>query len=81
MKTHVISFDSDGSARCVYTDDLPLAELGRLDIKRASTIEYNAETALWDVRLGTDIRGPVVFSDASRARCIEWEVSTIQATL
>lgn len=33
---------SDGSARCIYSDDLNLASLGQIHIRRASTVEPDA---------------------------------------
>ena len=34
-------FESSGNARCVYSDTLPLASIGRLRIERASHVEPN----------------------------------------
>ncbi|MDB6027521.1 MAG: hypothetical protein JWM68_3744 [Verrucomicrobiales bacterium] len=76
-----MSFDPDGKVTCLWTDKIPLAELGTLKIKRASTIEFNGESQLWEVRMGDDPKSPVVHTDTSRAACVTWEIETIQATL
>ena len=39
-----IAFNSDGTAQCLWTEALPLHELGRLQITRASNIEFNNST-------------------------------------
>ena len=74
---HTITFTADGSAKTLWTDALPLAELGTLEVNRASTIEFNPIKQKWEVRL---IRHPhlppsepPVFSHKSRSRCITWE--------
>ena len=45
-----ISFTSDGTAQCLWTEALPLHELGRLEITRASNIEFNNADQQWEVR-------------------------------
>ncbi len=77
----VISFKPDGTARCLYTETFPLAALGPLEIKRASSIEFNDAEQLWEVRLGDDPKAPVAFSHTSRAECIRWEIETLTPTL
>jgi hypothetical protein len=39
-----INFNPDGTAHCLWTDTISLHELGRLQITRASTIEFNDST-------------------------------------
>lgn len=73
-----LTFSKDGIARCLWTDALPLTELGRLAIRRASTIEFAASTQQWEVRLAAK-PNVIVFSDASRRACVEWEQQHLQA--
>lgn len=68
---HVIRIDPDGTAHCLWTDDLPLAELGQLEVTRASNIEFNSELQRWEVRLVGD--PTVLFWDHCRECCLNWE--------
>lgn len=80
MSNHTIAFAPDGNARCLWTEALPLGELGRLDIQRASTVEFNAQTQEWEVRLASD-PDVVAFSHPSRETCLHWERETLDALL
>jgi hypothetical protein len=73
----VINFRPDGTARCLWTEAVPLHELGRLAITRASTVEFEPATQLWEVRLASAPQ-VVAFSHPSRERCLEWERSALQ---
>ena len=48
MNIH-ITFTPDGTAQCLWTEVLPLLELGRLEIHRATNIEFNNSTQRWEV--------------------------------
>ena len=74
MNIH-ISFKPDGTAQCLWTEVLPLHELGRLEIHRASNIEFNNATQHWEVK---DRRGKVRFIAKSRVACLEWEQQNLQ---
>ena len=71
-----ISFNPDGTVQCLWTEALPLHELGRLEITRASTIEFNNTTQHWEVK---DRRGKIRFIARSRSACLEWEQQNLQA--
>lgn len=73
--TTTISFNPDGTARCLWTESLPLHELGQLEITRASNIEFNNGAQHWEVK---DRRGKVRFIAKSRAACLEWEHKNLQ---
>ena len=45
-----ISFTPEGTAHCLWTEVLPLHEIGRLEVSRASNIEFNNSTQKWEVR-------------------------------
>jgi hypothetical protein len=70
-----ISFQPDGTAQCLWTEALPLHELGRLEVTRASTIEFNNSTQHWEVK---DRRGKIRFIAKSRSACLEWEQLHLQ---
>jgi hypothetical protein len=70
MNTIAICFKDDGTAHCLWTEAVPLHELGHLEITRASTIEFNNNNQQWEVR---DLRNTLLFSDPSRETCLAWE--------
>jgi hypothetical protein len=76
----VITFAPDGTARCLWMEAVPLHELGRLELQRASTVEFNMATQRWEVRL-TSRPDVVAFSNASRETCLNWERRTLNALL
>jgi len=71
----IISFTPDGTAHCLWTDAISLHELGRLEIRRASNIEFNNITQHWEVR---DWKGKLRFIARSRSTCLEWEQQSLQ---
>jgi hypothetical protein len=71
----IISFNPNGTAQCLWTDAIPLHEFGRLQITRASNIEFNNGTQQWEVRDG---KGKVRFIARSRSACLEWEQQNMQ---
>jgi hypothetical protein len=74
---HVITFNLNGTARCLWTEAVPLQELGRLDVHRASQVEFNSSKQKWEVRLASN-PGAVAFSHSSRAVCLHWEREALQ---
>jgi hypothetical protein len=70
-----ISFKTDGTAHCLWTDALPLHKLGRLEITRATNIEFNNYTQHWEVK---DRTGKIRFISESRAACLKWEQQNLQ---
>ena len=67
----VIDVSSDGTAECLYTENLPLKSLGNISCRRATYIEFNTGAQEWEV-ISAD-NGRVLFSHPSRQTCIEWE--------
>lgn len=67
--THYIDFQTDGTAKTLYTELIDLAALGSLSVKRASTIEFNGATQEWEV----EIDGEIKYSNPSRQNCLDWE--------
>jgi hypothetical protein len=70
-----IQFCPDGTALCLWTEAVPLHELGRLKIYRATNIEFNNATQRWEV---IDRKGKVRFFAKSRSACLEWEQENLQ---
>jgi hypothetical protein len=75
MSAIAISFNIDGTVQCLWTEALPLHELGRLEITRATNIEFNNPTQHWEV---IDRKGRVRFIARSRSACLEWEQENLQ---
>lgn len=80
MNAHIITFGTDGTAHCFWTEAVPLQELGRLDLQRAGTVEFNHTTQVWEVRLASD-PDAVAFTHPSRETCLNWERNTLNALL
>ena len=76
----VIDISTEGVVSCLWNEELPLAELGRLEVRRASNVEFNHVSQEWEVRLAS-CPGRVAFSHGSRATCIDWEIETINSRL
>ena len=70
-----ISFNPDGTAHCLWTEAVPLHEIGRLEINRASNLEFNNSAQHWEVKDGT---GKLRFFSRSRSSCLEWEQQNLQ---
>jgi hypothetical protein len=71
----IVTFAPDGTARCLWTEAVPLHALGRLEINRASNIEFNNATQRWEIE---DRKGKVRFFAKSRSACLEWEQQNLQ---
>ncbi|MGB8166153.1 MAG: hypothetical protein WCF18_01595 [Chthoniobacteraceae bacterium] len=70
--SHVITFPEDGTATTLWTDHIPLADLGHCRVRRASWIDWNEHRQRWEVRFDPHADDPV-FSDSSREKCLAWE--------
>jgi len=70
-----ITFNPDGTALCLWTEALPLHELGRLEIQRATNIEFNNAIQHWEV---IDRKGNVLFFARFRSDCLECEQRNLQ---
>jgi len=70
MKKSVLTFKTSGMVFGLYTEIIPLDQIGALKINRLTEIEFNNATQEWEAR---DRAGTVLFSNRSRERCIRWE--------
>ena len=71
-----LTFTPTGGVEGLYTEVIPLAELGTLHIERWTTIEFNNVTEKWEVKRVTDtgaVDPTVLFTHASRETCLHWE--------
>jgi hypothetical protein len=67
----ILTIDPQGIITGLYTELIELNQLGRLEITRASTIEFNPTNQQWEAR---DAVGTLLFRDPSRSRCVGWEI-------
>ena len=66
----VLTFSTNGTGSCLYTELIDLHSIGRLEVSRASTIEFNNQTQHWEVK---NRAGRVLYFARSRQACLEWE--------
>lgn len=68
-----IYFRPDGTAQCLYGENIALGSLGRLDIKRASHVEPDPQQpGQWYADL-SPVGGPMMTGFASRADALAAE--------
>ena len=68
-----IYFRPDGSAQCLYAENIELAKLGAVDIRRASHVEPDeAKPGTWYIDLAP-VGGPRVDGFESRAAALAAE--------
>jgi hypothetical protein len=67
---NVLTFTAEGKVSGLYTETIPLAEIGALHVERLTNIEFNDAAQLWEV---IDRDGTRLFADPSRALCLDWE--------
>ena len=70
MTPHVLTFTENGEGLCLYTEAIELGLIGRLTLRRATTIEFNEPSQQWEVR---DAGGALLHSHSSRDACLTWE--------
>lgn len=65
-----------GAATCIYSEELPLSQLGRLSITRASHVEPNA-AGQWMADL-SPVAGPMLGPFANRTEALAAEVDWLR---
>ena len=46
-----IKITADGEVIALYDDDTPLRDLGKIEVTRASKVEFNPSTQMWIVKI------------------------------
>jgi hypothetical protein len=72
-----IVIHSDGSCRCLYSEEIELQQLGTLSITRASHVEPDAH-GQWHADL-SPVSGPLLGPFATRAQALAAEESWLLA--
>lgn len=70
MNPSVLTFWPDGTVTGLYTELVPLDQIGQLEISRATTVEFNNAEQVWEIR---NNKGDVIHRHTSRAVCLAWE--------
>jgi hypothetical protein len=63
-------FSPNGVITCLYSEEIPLLKIGRLNIKRFTKVEPNQTSTGWQVK---NMKGKILFSDPSKQTCLWWE--------
>lgn len=84
MAYHDVYLRPDGSFECVYSDVVDVSELGRVEIERASHVEFDNGLQCWVVEWTErmDIlrkEGKAYFE--KRDEALAWEVEQINAVM
>jgi len=67
-----LTITTEGDIVTLYDDRLHKLNLGRMSMRRASHVEFNAASQEWEVSL-PDHAGQVLFTHPDRATCLAWE--------
>lgn len=70
----VLTFNPNGTVSGLYTELIDLSSLGRLEVQRASTIEFNNASQHWEVK---NPQGRGLFFARSRQACLAWEQNNL----
>ena len=46
----VLTFSTNGTGSCLYTELIDLHSIGRLEVSRATNIEFNNQTQHWPLQ-------------------------------
>jgi hypothetical protein len=74
----VIVIRPNGTVRTMWSDALPLREMGHVSAMRASSVEWDEEHQLWVAR---DNDGKIIAIDKDRDAAIAQEVAVLQRRL
>ena len=70
--------DTAGSVRAVYSDKLKNMNLGPMQVRRASNVEFDENKQIWEAR---NREGELIATHANRDVVIRKEVSVLESQL
>lgn len=75
----IFEFDTDGTAKMIYTEEIDLNKLGKLDIKRASHVEPNSD-GKWIADM-SPVSGPVLGPFNTRTEALNEEIKWLEKNI
>lgn len=70
--------EPSGEVIGLYTELIPLHSLGKIETRRATTVEFNESIQEWQVKEpGCDA---VYYSNPTRSACLDWERRTFSSS-
>jgi len=66
---NTLNFKTTGIVTGLYSEVIDLTCLGKMKIKRATTIEFNNDRQVWQVK----DRKHTLYESPSRQTCLDWE--------
>lgn len=66
---NVLTFTTAGIVTGLYSEVIDLTCLGKMKIKRATTVEFNNDRQVWQVK----DRKHTLYESPSRQNCLDWE--------
>lgn len=76
LAEHLIEIDIDGTVTAIWSDDVGLCDLGRVQVIRASDVEFDNNLQAWCVQFRNGWASSQQFT--SRQQALEYEVRCIQ---
>ncbi len=64
----------NGTLQGLYTEVIDLGALGRLNIQRLTTVEFDHRSQLWRV---LDRQGQCLYASPTRSLCLRWELEQL----
>jgi len=72
MVNTILEVTENGDLVCLYTDEVDLFALGRVEgVRKASNVEFNEADQVWEV---LSLDGEVLYTNPNREKAIDWEI-------
>ena len=74
----IIDLLPNGTIKCLYNEQLDLASLGKLKIKRASYVEFNNKKQRWEAKLPS---GKLIGIGKTRSKAVIAEIKYLESKM